>query len=40
VPSATDDQKNVIISCTQEDYVKAAEQEIPDRWWRTYERIN
>ena len=40
VPSATDDQKNVIISCTQEDYVKAAEQEIPDRWWRTYQRIN
>ena len=39
VPSVADEQNNVIISCTQEDYVKAAEQEIPDRWWKTYQRI-
>ena len=40
VPSASDGRDGVIISCTQEDYVKAAEQEIPDRWWKTYQRIN
>jgi len=40
VPSSSDDQSYVIISCTQEDYVKAAEQEIPDRWWKTYQRFN
>ena len=40
VPSAFDEQDSVFISCTQEDYVKAAEQEIPDRWWKTYQRIN
>ena len=40
VPFASDDQDGIIISCTQEDYVKAAEQEIPDRWWKTYQRIN
>jgi arginase family enzyme len=40
VPSVSDDRDNMIISCTQEDYVKAAEQEIPDRWWKTYQRIN
>ncbi|MDR1155889.1 MAG: hypothetical protein LBL04_14375 [Bacteroidales bacterium] len=40
VPSVSDDRENLIIACTQEDYVKAAEQEIPDRWWKTYQRIN
>jgi hypothetical protein len=40
VPSVSDEKDSIIISCTQEDYVKAAEQEIPDRWWKTYQRIN
>ena len=40
VPSLSADNESLIISCTQEDYVKAAEQEIPDRWWKTYQRIN
>ena len=40
VPSASDGREGVFISCTQEDYVNAAEQEIPDRWWKTYQRIN
>ncbi len=40
VPSLKSNQYNEIISCTQEDYAKAAEQEIPDRWWKTYQRIN
>jgi len=40
VPSVSNDGEGIIISCTQEDYTKAAEQEIPDRWWKTYQRIN
>jgi hypothetical protein len=40
VPSISCENSGLIISCTQEDYVKAAEQEIPDRWWKTYQRIN
>jgi len=40
VPSVSNDSAGIIISCTQEDYTKAAEQEIPDRWWKTYQRIN
>ena len=40
VPSILDDNDGLIISCTPEDYSRAAEQEIPDRWWKTYERIN
>ena len=40
VPSIVNDSDSLIISCTQEDYAKAAEQEIPDRWWKTYQRIN
>lgn len=40
VPSISNKSEGVIISCTAEDYSKAAEQEIPDRWWKTYQRIN
>ena len=40
VPSISDNSDGLIISCTPEDYSRAAEQEIPDRWWKTYERIN
>jgi arginase family enzyme len=40
VPSLNDARESKVISCTQEDYIKAAEQEIPDRWWKTYQRIN
>ena len=40
IPSIASNDDSVIISCTQEDYMKAAEQEIPDRWWKTYQRIN
>ena len=40
VPSISNDHDGLIISCTPEDYAKAAEQEIPDRWWKTYQRIN
>lgn len=40
VPSISNMDDGVVISCTEEDYIKAAEQEIPDRWWKTYQRIN
>ena len=40
VPSISNEQDSIIISCTQDDYVKASEREIPDRWWKTYQRIN
>ena len=40
VPSLSGENNNLIISCTQDDYVKSAEQEIPDRWWKAYQRIN
>ena len=40
VPSITNDEDSLIISCLPEDYLKATEQEIPDRWWKTYQRIN
>ena len=40
VPSLSSETGSLIISCTADDYVKAAEQEIPDRWWKTYQRIN
>ena len=40
VPSISNENDSLMISCTPEDYSRAAEQEIPDRWWKTYQRIN
>ena len=40
VPSISNKENSLIISCTQEDYIRTAEQEIPDRWWKTYQRVN
>lgn len=31
--------KSIIISCSFSDYEKACSQEIPDRWWRTFQKI-
>ncbi len=40
VPSLKGKCDGEMISCTPNDYVKATEQEIPDRWWKMYQRIN
>ncbi len=32
--------KYMILSCSQEDYDRACSQEIPDRWWKAYKKIN
>jgi arginase family enzyme len=40
VPSISSNNAGLMISCTPEDYTKATEQEIPERWWKTYQRIN
>ena len=40
VPTISNEKDSLVISCTPEDYARAAEQEIPDRWWKTYQRIN
>ncbi len=29
-----------LISCSYQDYLNAGKQEIPDRWWRAFQRIN
>lgn len=39
IPS-TKYNSNVIMACTYDDYQKASAQELPDRWWRTYQKIN
>ena len=40
VPSIKGERAGLVISCTPEDYVRATEKEIPERWWKTYQRIN
>ena len=32
--------KPYLISCAYEDYLQAGNQEIPDRWWKAYQKIN
>jgi hypothetical protein len=31
---------NIILSCSETDYELSCKQEIPDRWWRTFQRIS
>ncbi len=33
-------KKNLLISCSYGDYQKASKQEIPDRWWKFYQKIS
>ena len=32
--------KSVYVACSQEDYNKACNHEIPDRWWKSYQKLN
>ncbi len=34
------DADNLIISCSYSDYQKACNQEIPERWWKAYQKIS
>lgn len=38
VPVKPDDK--IIISCSQQDYERAVAQEIPERWWKMFQRLN
>ncbi|MEN8137034.1 MAG: formimidoylglutamase [Bacteroidota bacterium] len=31
--------RHALIPCSHEDYLKAADQEIPDRWWKAYRKL-
>ena len=33
-------KKKKLISCTFDDYIKASNNEIPDRWWKFFQRLN
>ncbi len=32
--------RNILLSCSESDYELACRQNIPDRWWRTFQRLN
>ncbi|OFX25035.1 MAG: hypothetical protein A2033_09995 [Bacteroidetes bacterium GWA2_31_9] len=32
--------RNLIVSCSYNDYLKACNHELPDKWWLTYQKIN
>ncbi len=40
VPVTRQKNKKQIISCSKKDYKMAINQEIPERWWKTYHKIN
>jgi len=33
-------ERNIVVACSYEDYQKACNQEIPERWWKTFQKIN
>ncbi|OFX46385.1 MAG: hypothetical protein A2046_13740 [Bacteroidetes bacterium GWA2_30_7] len=33
-------ERNLIVSCSYNDYIKACNHELPDKWWLTYQKIN
>lgn len=33
-------ERNLIVSCSYNDYLKACNHELPDKWWLTYQKIN
>jgi arginase family enzyme len=35
-----DKHHNILLSCSESDYEQACHQDIPERWWRTFQRIN
>ena len=40
VPSESGNNSGVIVACSYEDYQKACNQEVPDRWLKAYQKIN
>lgn len=39
-PKQSKYQKSIIVACTYQDYQCACNQDLPDRWWRTYHKIS
>jgi len=40
VPKRLNNKRNLIVACSYDDYKKACNHEIPDRWWKTFQKIN
>lgn len=42
IPGMKDDQKSspVLVACSEDDYNKACQHEIPDRWWKNFQKLN
>lgn len=38
--SYPDSNRSILLSCSESDYELACRQDIPDRWWRTFQRIS
>lgn len=38
--SAPEKHLNILLSCSEMDYEQACRQDIPERWWRTFQRLN
>jgi len=32
-------ERNHVVPCTYSDYIMASQQEMPDRWWRTFQKL-
>jgi hypothetical protein len=37
--SSTKYQRHHLVPCTYEDYQSATNEEMPDRWWKTFQKL-
>lgn len=40
IPNPKKKGENVIVSCSYSDYQKACEQEVPDIWWKSFQKLS
>jgi hypothetical protein len=40
-PAGTEEkyERNHVVPCTYSDYIMASQQEMPDRWWKTFQKL-
>lgn len=40
VPFPGDNEKNILVACSHNDYLKASTDDVPERWWKYYQKIS
>ena len=38
-PSHGEQRESLLVPCTHDEYIEASEGSLPDRWWRTFQKL-